>query len=382
MKQPPGTSAEDGGQSRGVSRRTFNKVLPLAAGSLVVGAAVGLPARPAAAAAPTYLSTFGQRRYFTYPHQNGLFDGGRKVVLGQSDGPGRSSLWVHDISGGVSRKIGSFTFPTTRDYIYYDIADTRSLLATSDTKSLWTIDLTQAAPIPRRLYTPPPGNSLDDIVSLRYDASTVLAGYRPTGANSPTTVVKVRVSDGAATRLFSKNFRANHLQYSPNNPAWFGFARDQGNRDRVWGYHSSAAPTGELLWNQKSPSGGDLLVGHEVWCRQDLSILVVAYRASPGSPRGLYQVRPDGTSRLVQPSDSYLHCNVRRDGRFAVVDGPGQGVVLIDMAGRLPPRQLADTRVDTHPRHPHPHFTPDGTKVIYNDTNTSNQVRVAMVPIV
>jgi hypothetical protein len=52
------------------------------------------------------------------------------------------------------------------------------------------------------------------------------------------------------------------------------------------------------------------------------------------------------------------------------------------MAGRVKPRQLADTRVHHHPRHPHPHFTPDGTKVIYNDTNRSNQVRVAMVPIV
>jgi hypothetical protein len=213
--------------------------------------------------------------------------------------------------------------PGTRDYVYYDIAEDRGLLAASDTTSLWTIDLTRAAAAPRRLYTPPPGNSLDDLVSVRHDASTVLAAYRPTGANSPTTVVRVRVGDGAATRLFSKNFRANHLQHSPHDPAWFGFARDQGNRDRVWGYHPSAAPGGRLLWDQRSPSGGELLVGHEVWCRHDLSVLVVAYPASPGSPRGLYQVRPDGTSRLVQSSDDYRHCNVRRDGRFAVVDTRG-----------------------------------------------------------
>ena len=226
MKQSPGTSAENGGQSRGVPRRAFNKSLSLAAGALVVGAAVGSPARRAAAAAPTYLSTFGQQRYFTYPHQNAFFDGGRKVVLGQVDGPGRSSLWVQDIGGGTARRIGSFTFPGTRDYVYYDIADSRPLLATSDTRSLWTIDLAQATPTPRRLYTPPRGNSLDDLVSIRHDASAILAAYRPTGANSPTTVVRVRVSDGAATRLFSKTFRANHLQYSRNDPTWFGFARD------------------------------------------------------------------------------------------------------------------------------------------------------------
>jgi hypothetical protein len=106
-------------------------------------------------------------------------------VLGQIDGPGRSSLWVQDIGGGTARRIGSFTFPTTRDYVYYDIAEDRELLAASDTKSLWTIDLTQATPTPRRLYTPPRGNSLDDLVSIRHDASTILAAYRPTGPTRP-----------------------------------------------------------------------------------------------------------------------------------------------------------------------------------------------------
>ena len=92
-------------------------------------------------------------------------------------------------------------------------------------------------------------------------------------------------------------------------------------------------------------------------------------------------MRPNGTSRLVQAADNYSHCNVRRDGRYAVVDTGGGGVVLIDLAGRARPRQLADTGFAPHPRHPHPHFTPDGTKVIYNDTDASRRVRVAIVPI-
>ena len=246
---------------------------------------------------------------------------------------------------------------------------------------MWTIDLRQAAPAPRKLYTPPPGNSLDDLVSVRSDGSTVLAAYRPTGADLPTTVVRIKVSDRTVTRLFSKTFRANHLQYSPNNSAWFGFSRDQGNIDRVWGCHPSAAPAGKLLWNQRSPSGGALRVGHEVWCRYQLAILAVAYRSSPGSPRGLYLVKPDGTSRLVAQSNEYWHCNIRRDGRFAVVDTLSGDVLLIDMAGKAKPRTIAHTRYAPHPRHPHPHFTVDGTRVIYNDTDASKRVRVALVPI-
>lgn len=381
MEQLPETAAAHGRRSRTMTRRLFNKALPLAAGGLVAGSAFGLTLRPAASATPVYLTTFDQQRYLAYTHQNAFFDSGRKVVLGQIVGSGKSSLWLHDIPNKTSRQIASFTMPSSRNFIYYDIAEGRRLLAVSDLTSLWIIDLAQTAWTPRKLYTPPSGNALDDLVSIRSDGSTVLAAYRPDGANSPTTVVQIRVSDGAVTPLFTKPFRANHLQYSRNNQSWFGFARDQGNRDRVWGYHRTEGPGGKLLWNQKSATGGDLLVGHEVWCRHNLSILVVAYPASPGSPRGLYQVWPNGTSRLVQASDNYVHCNVRRDGRYAVVDTTTGGVVLIDMAGQVPPRQLADTGIAPHPCHPHPHFGPDGTKVLYTDTNASKQVRVAVVPI-
>ena len=370
------TSAGTGIQAPSISRRRFTSSLLLGAGALAAGLAPGR-----AAAAPIYLSAFDQQRYFTYPHQNGFFDGGRKVVLGQIDGPGRSSLWVHDIAAERSRKLAAFTRADGRDFVYYDIAESRLLLVTSDVRSLWTIDLADGSPAPRRLFTAPAGHELDDIVSISHDASTVLAAYRPIGRNYPTTVVRVRVSDGRATFLFQKGFRANHLQHSPHDPTWFGFSRDQGNTDRIWGHHPTAAPTGRLLWSQRSPTGGELRVGHEVWCRHDLSILVIAYPSSPGGPRGLYQVRPDGSSRLVQASDSYSHCNVRRDGRYAVVDAGSGAVILIDMTGRIRPRQLADTRFAPHPRHPHPHFTPDGSKVIYNDTDASRRVRVAMVPI-
>lgn len=381
MGQPAGTSTRSGGRSRGVSRRTFNRGLLLAAGPVVAGAAAWLPGRSAAAATPTYLSTFDQQRYFTYPHQNGFFDAGGKIVLGQMDGAGRASLWVHDLPVGTSQKIADFVLPGTRSHLYYDVAESVPTLAATDTAALWIVDLTQAVPTPRRLYAPPSGNVLDDCVSIRPDASAILAAYRPSGANYPTTVVRVSPSDGSATRLFTKYFRANHLQYSPRDASWFGFSRDQGNIDRVWGHHPTKAPQGRLLWNQKSPTGGDLRVGHEVWCRHDLSIVGVAYPASPGTPRGLYQVRLDGSSRVVQAADNYNHCNISRDGRLAVADTTTGGVVLVDMAGQVPPRELADTRVASHPRHPHPHFTPDGAKVVYNDTDSSNRIRVAMVAI-
>lgn len=366
-----------GGLPPGLSRRGL-----LAAGVGALGAAAGLGARPAEAAAPIYLSGFARNRYFAYSHNNAFFAGGRKVVLGQRDGPGKASLWARDFLTGINTKIADFEVPVTRDYIYYDVSDDGRLLVASDLTTLWAIDLTAATPTRRRLYTAPPGNELDRLASVRFDAGAVLTGYRPIDATKPGTAVRVRVSDGRATQIFTKAFGITHLQYSPKDVSWIGFAPGQGARSKVWGYNRLLAPGGRLLWDQMGADGRELLVGHTVWCRHALSALTVAYGSSPGSPRGLYEVRVDGGVRLVQEADDYSHCNVSRDGRRAVVDTDGGGIVLVDMVGLVPPRLLARTRCLTHPAHPHPAFTPDGSKVIFTDTEAATgRTRVAMIPI-
>ncbi|MFO1075435.1 MAG: hypothetical protein U1E17_22595 [Geminicoccaceae bacterium] len=339
------------------------------------------PTDAAADVAKTYLSSVGQGRYFAYPHQNAFLDGGARAVVGQIDGPGRASLWLLTLASGRSVKIAGFDLIGSRNFVYYDIAEDTELLATSDERSIWTVNLRRTPYAARRLYTVPSGYMLDDLVSIRQDGSAVVAGIRPIGRLAPVTGIRVRTSDGAVTRLLTKAFFANHWQHSPNNQSWIGFSRDQGNRQRIWGYHASQAPSGRLLWNQRSPTGGELLVGHELWCRHDLTILAVAYRSSPGGPRGLYQVWPDGRSRLVQSANNYAHCNVSRDGRRAVVDTTTGGVIVMNLSGRAAARQLADTYVrNMHPYHAHPHFTPDGRKIIYTDTNAAGQVRVTMIP--
>ncbi|MFO1075436.1 MAG: hypothetical protein U1E17_22600 [Geminicoccaceae bacterium] len=365
-----------------LSRRRFGQGLALAAGAAVAGSLIPRPAL-GRAVAPTALSAFGQQRYFAYPHQNAFLDGGGGMVLGQLDGANRASLWLHEVAGGGSARIAGFTLPAGYGgFIYYDIAEARPLLAASDQRAVWLIDLAHTPFTARRLYTAPAGHTLDDLVSIRRDGSAVVTCHRPTGRSSPSTIVRIDTGSGAVTSLCTKWFLAHHWQHSPFDQSWLGFSRDQGNRQRIWGHHPRLAPSGRLLWNQRSPTGGELLVGHEVWCRHELSILAIAYRRSPGSPRGLYQVWPDGRSRLVQAADNFAHCNVSRDGSKAVVDTTTGGIVLIDLSARAAARQLADTRMGAkHPYHAHPHFTPDGRKIVYTDTNAAGQVRVAMVPI-
>lgn len=367
-------------ESRALSRREFSKNLAISVSSIAAGGML-MPRSAEANVAKTYLSAIGQQRYFAYPHQNPFIDGGARMVLGQLDGPSRASLWLVGLGGGSGARIGTFALPAGRNFVYYDIAEGPKLLAASDMRSLWTASLARTPFTLRRLYTAPAGHQLDDLVSINRDGSAIVTAYRPLGRSAPTTAVRIRTGDGAATPLFTKSFYANHWQHSPSNETWIGFSRDQGNRDRVWGYHPSAAPAGRLLWNQRSPTGGELLVGHEVWCRHDLSILAIAYRRSPGSPRGLYQIWPDGRRRVVHAANNYSHCNISRDGRRAVVDTTTGGIVVIDMSGRAVARQLADTGMrNSHPFHAHPHFTPDGRRIVYTDTNGAGQVRVTMIP--
>jgi hypothetical protein len=81
------------------------------------------------------------------------------------------------------------------------------------------------------------------------------------------------------------------------------------------------------------------------------------------------------------PTTTCTACNISRDGDYAVVDTQGGAIVVISMTGQAAPRELARTRVAPHPRHPHPHFTPNGSQIIFTDTNASNQTRVAMVAV-
>ena len=113
---------------------------------------------------------------------------------------------------------------------------------------------------------------------------------------------------------------------------------------------------------------------------------MVAYGVSPAGPRGLYEVfADDRPARLISPGERDYHCDVSRDGRWAVVDttgphdAPGCGwenaldicdILIVDMkTGRR--EFLARSRqYKFHPRHPHPVFSPDGSTIFYNEAES------------
>jgi Tol biopolymer transport system component len=171
--------------------------------------------------------------------------------------------------------------------------------------------------------------------------------------------------------------------------------------DRVWGWHPQYAPDGACFFNQMpNDSERPLYAGHERWSFHDRSVLAIAYGDSPGRPRGVYESFVDGRpQRLISEGDRDMHLDVSRDGRWVVVDTsgahdlPGKGwenadcisdILFIDrQSGER--RFAARSSITKHPSHPHPVFSPDGSRVYFNEgerDGTRNRVWWALNPFV
>jgi len=106
---------------------------------------------------------------------------------------------------------------------------------------------------------------------------------------------------------------------------------------------------------------------------------------SEGGPHGLYKVTLDGKARCVAPGEYRMHDNITPDGRLAVADTNGKpmegappsdrktggrisDIILINPANG---RQvfLCRTTITKHPYHAHPHISPDGRWVVFNDSD-------------
>jgi Tol biopolymer transport system component len=82
---------------------------------------------------------------------------------------------------------------------------------------------------------------------------------------------------------------------------------------------------------------------------------------------------------VISEGDAW-HCDVSRDGKWAVIDTQGDGAagdliaVNCQTGARLPlVDKISYTR---HPLHPHPRISPDGKWVVYNDAGASRAVFV------
>lgn len=328
------------------------------------------------------LSEFEECRYHAYPHCNGFADGGKSIVLGAFDqGFENVSLWKMGLDGQGQRRICIFpvyadpAHPSTAQ-LWFDVALETNTAAVVAGDEVWLYDLT-AMDAGRMIYRAVAGETLNPLPSMRGDGSRLLIASTQGQMRG---VSEVDLQSAEVRRVFEVPWYANHFHYSPHSPRWIAFCHEGDARiirDRMWASHAEHAPGGECIFRQ----GKSLMVGHERACFHRASIATIAFGAA-GLPTGLYEAELDGShTRLVSGGSRDWHCDVSRDGEWAVLDttGPydrdGYGwenaedcsdIVLVDMAtGKREP--LARSHQAVHPWHPHPVFSPDGKRIVFGE---------------
>jgi len=343
-------------------------------------------------------TVFREGFYLTYPHNNGFCQDGRGLVLGRLDGAS-ASLWKTSLDANEETRVCRFDVAGEAEkLLWFDVAQNANRLVTVRDNGIWIYDLDRPGG-GDCIYRAESPAQLLSLASITSDGRQVVATLRFPDRYA---ALSVEVETGKSRILFEQPWYANHFHFSPYDEAWIGFCHEgpcEQVGDRVWGWNAIHAPEGRCLFDQNFGNPArELCVGHERWCFHAPTALVVAYGVSPGGPRGTYEIFADGKSpRLVSRGDRHLHVNASRSGRWAVIDTSGphdlpgrswenangiSDILLLDAVsgGQL---FLARTRLDSHPSHPHPVFSPDERFIFFNEATVpdkGNRVRVVENP--
>ncbi|GAT34397.1 oligogalacturonate lyase [Terrimicrobium sacchariphilum] len=341
-----------------------------------------------------------QNAYFVYPHSNGFLPDGRTYVAARPERDGLTFL-AFDPATGTQKELGWFPHVD----LYYSLSeDWKRMAFTADnTLYLWEIESGQP---PKVVYQDTPEeagkwwHTVSDI-SPKGDAIVSMRKRRK-GADPGDDSIKCQMlrhdlTSGKTEVLMETDWWLNHVHFSPYDPSWICFSHEGDAdkvADRIWAWNAQDAPKGKVLFTQTGQDGKPLQVGHERAAFHSPSMVFIAYGTSEGSPRGLYEVGFDGKSRLVSQGDRDMHCNISRDGRWAVVDtsgphdAPGKGwensnsvsdVMAVNMqTGKR--EMLYRTSILKHPWHPHPNISPDGRWIVLNDAKTHRTVALEIDP--
>jgi hypothetical protein len=309
--------------------------------------------------------------FFAYPHHNGFYNG--LPVLGKPIGGGSQQLIQYNPETEQETVLATLD-GMTRSFSYYDIAENGMAVMWGTDTTVTVADLTgQTAN--RVIYTAPAGCVLHmPTINPAGTKVTVTVGKGPDPAWDYS-LVEIDIESGVASTLTTKNFQINHAQYSPFDPDWICFSMNAGDPHRTWMWHPVEAPGGKKIFDPQTGAGNGLglNVGHERPMFNKAALVTCAYITSNGTPKGLYEVGFDNTIRNIYTGDS-LHCNISRDGKWAVFDTIGDwvrgDVVVVNFATGAAQVLMEGVAYTVHPYHVHPHISPDGNWIIYNDNNT------------
>lgn len=297
----------------------------------LIGLGLSVPARAREPAAPSETSQRLIRRvvrspentYFTYPHSNGFLADGRAVLAAPTQATKNSpglEFFAFDPTSGQTEYLTYVR--NTR--MYYAIAN-NGLMLVSEREGAAVVDLNSRNAKPRQILHEMNWTTHgDNDISVDGKWALVTRTRNVAPRNYRTDLVEI--ATGRIKTIMQPGWQMDHAHFSPFDPNWIAIAANRSNRDpqRMWVWHGDHAPRGRNIFRQTPLSGKFFHVGHERAMFHKPAMLTIAYGTSTATPRGLYEVGFDGTAKLISESNRDLHCNISRDGTWAVVSLQGR----------------------------------------------------------
>ena len=274
--------------------------------------------------------------YFTYPHSNGFLSDGRCLLASPPTGNYNEGLEL--IAFNPDTGLAERRAQVHGARMYYSVSH-NNLVLMSEKEGADIVDLNEKNPEPRRIFS-----EQDWVVSGDNDISrngkfAVLTRSHYFAPEDYRTDV-LEIATGKLKTILSPGWPMDHAHFSPYDPSWIAVAANRKQEmQRLWVWHSEKAPRGRNLFQQLLPGGAKFIVGHERAMFHKPGLLFIAYGQSSASPRGLYEIAFDGSSRVVSESSRDFHCNISRDGHWAVVSQQG----TYSRAGAKPDGQWLNT---------------------------------------
>lgn len=336
--------------------------------------------------------------FFTYPHCNGFLPDGTPVLAhyqaGVAINPHREQpldYLAFDPDTHSARALAAF--PNAQ--IYYSVSR-NGLMQVQSTRDAQVVDLLRGGPF-RDVYRLEPEWKIY-LGEISPDGKTLAlpSGHRNAGSTEVDRcrIESIDIATGKIQTLLDSGWLKNHVHYSPYDPTWLMFCHEGRADDRIWTWNAQEAPQGRNLFNQVAPDHTYFNIGHERAMFHKPATLFVVYPASSARPKGLYEVTFDRQFKPLSIYDRYWHCNISRDGSWAVADTQG----LFNAIGPLDPKWMRNGASSDvlavnlrtgarqllyrshanleHPYHPHPHISPDGRWVICNDAREKKVILI------
>lgn len=258
--------------------------------------------------------------YFTYPHSNGFLPDGRAVLAQPSLLSGRPALTYlgFDPVSGDSEPLAQLTGVR----MYYAISNS-GLMVVPRKFGAVAIDLSHRNSKPFELFSENGWTVAGDC-----DISPVgnLALFSRSHYDDPR-MDRMEIFDlakGEMRTIVEPGWQVDHAHFSPFDPKWICFCNNDAKQyRRTWVWNESSAPNGKHLFEQKLSDGSIFVLSHERAMFNKRAMITIAHGSSSATPRGLYEVGFDGSVRLISQSNRDFHCNISRDGRWAVVSLQG-----------------------------------------------------------